>query len=105
MRQVGAQEVDVVSIAKPITKYAEIVLDKQSIRYHLEKALFLATNGRRGPVWIDIPLDIQGALIDETTLYGFNPEEEGYNSRFNTTDGMQISRIFDLLNTAKRPAF
>ncbi|AIW41945.1 thiamine pyrophosphate-binding protein [Paenibacillus sp. FSL M7-0802] len=105
VRQVGAQEVDVVSIAKPITKYAEIVLDKQSIRYHLEKALFLATNGRRGPVWIDIPLDIQGALIDETTLYGFNPEEEGYNSRFNTTDGMQISRIFDLLNTAKRPAF
>ncbi|OPH54547.1 hypothetical protein BC351_31710 [Paenibacillus ferrarius] len=105
VRQVGAQEVDVVAIAKPITKYAVIVLDKQSIRYHLEKALYLATNGRRGPVWVDIPLDIQGATIDEITLYGFNPEEEGFFKKSNTIDEMQINRIYDLLNKAKRPAF
>ncbi|WP_134683503.1 thiamine pyrophosphate-binding protein [Brevibacillus migulae] len=105
VRQVGAQEVDVVSIAKPITKYAVIVMDKQSIRYHLEKALYLATTGRRGPVWVDIPLDIQGATIDETTLYGFNPEEEGYFDCSNSIDEMQITKIYDLLNKAKRPAF
>ncbi|WEK53884.1 MAG: thiamine pyrophosphate-binding protein [Candidatus Cohnella colombiensis] len=105
VRQVGAQEVDVVAIATPVTKYAVIVMDKQSIRYHLEKAIYLASNGRRGPVWVDIPLDIQGATIDETTLYGFNPEDEGYSNTSNTIDEMQITSTYDLLNQAKRPAF
>ncbi len=59
MRQLGVQEVDIVSIVKPITKYAVTVLDPQSIRYHLEKAVHLARSGRPGPVWIDIPLDVQ----------------------------------------------
>ena len=63
VRQVGVQEVDIVSIVKPITKYAVTVLDPDSIRYHMEKALHLAMTGRRGPVWIDIPLDVQAASI------------------------------------------
>lgn len=105
VRQVGAQEVDVVAISKPITKYSVIVLDKESIRYHLEKALYLATSGRRGPVWIDIPLDIQGAIVDETKLYGFSPEEEGFTNKTSIIDKMKITKVYDLLNKAKRPAF
>ena len=73
MRQLGVQEVDIVSIVKPITKYAVTVLDPASIRYHLEKAVYLARHGRPGPVWIDIPLDVQASPIDDPTLPGFDP--------------------------------
>ena len=75
MRQLGVQEVDIVSIVRPITKYAVTVLDPSSIRYHLEKAVYIARNGRPGPVWIDIPLDVQAAPIDESSLPGFDPAE------------------------------
>ena len=75
MRQLGVQEVDIVSIVKPLTKYAVTVLDPAGIRYHLEKAVHLALHGRPGPVWIDIPLDVQAAPIDETNLPAFEPRE------------------------------
>ena len=76
MRQLGVQEVDIVSIVKPITKYAVTVLDPKEIRYHLEKAAYLALHGRPGPVWVDIPLDVQGSPIeDPSTLRGFDPAE------------------------------
>ena len=61
MRQLGVQEVDIVSIVRPITKYAVTVLEPNDIRYHLEKAVYLALHGRPGPVWIDIPLDVQAS--------------------------------------------
>jgi acetolactate synthase-1/2/3 large subunit len=72
VRQLGVQEVDIVSIVKPLTKYAVTVLDPAEIRYHLEKAVHLALSGRPGPVWVDIPLDVQAAPIDESTLAGFD---------------------------------
>src|SRR4029077_21102795 len=75
MRQLGVQEVDIVSIVKPLTKYAVTVLDPADIRYHLEKAVHLALHGRPGPVWIDIPLDVQAAPIDETALPPCEPRE------------------------------
>ena len=75
MRQLGVQEVDIVSIVKPITKYAITILDPATIRYHLEKAVYLARSGRPGPVWIDIPLDVQASPIDPETLAGFDPAE------------------------------
>ncbi|MHB1744187.1 MAG: thiamine pyrophosphate-binding protein, partial [Acidobacteriaceae bacterium] len=65
MRQLGVQEVDIVSIVRPITKYAVTVLDPCSIRYHLEKAVYLARTGRPGPVWIDVPLDVQAFPLDD----------------------------------------
>ena len=65
MRQLGVQEVDIVSIVKAITKYAVTVLDPLEIRYHLEKAVYLALHGRPGPVWIDIPLDVQAFPIED----------------------------------------
>ncbi|MBI5191903.1 MAG: thiamine pyrophosphate-binding protein [Nitrospirae bacterium] len=72
IRQMGIQEVDIIPLVKPITKYAVTVLEPDSIRYHLEKAIYLAMNGRPGPVWIDIPLDVQAAIIDEETLSPFD---------------------------------
>ena len=64
VRQIGFQEIDIVSIVKPITKYATTVLDPDDIRITLEKAYHLASTGRQGPVWIDIPLDVQSAHIN-----------------------------------------
>jgi acetolactate synthase-1/2/3 large subunit len=75
LRQLGDQEVDIISIVKSITKYAVMITNPEEIKYHLDKAIYLALNGRPGPVWLDIPLDIQGAIIDETTLKEFNSSE------------------------------
>jgi acetolactate synthase-1/2/3 large subunit len=99
VRTMGPQEVDIVSIVQPITKYAVTVLDPLSIRYHLEKAVYLATHGRRGPVWIDIPLDVQASSIDETSLPGFTPDPPGGSEELR----QQVSAAIDLLNQAQRP--
>jgi len=71
LRQLGDQEVDIVSMAKVVTKYAVTITDPQTIRYHLEKAWHLAQTGRPGPCWLDIPIDVQSSLVDETQLEGF----------------------------------
>jgi acetolactate synthase-1/2/3 large subunit len=73
LRQLGDQEVDIIAMARPVTKYAACVTDPATIRYHLERALHEATSGRPGPVWIDIPVDVQAATVDETTMKGFTP--------------------------------
>jgi len=103
MRQLGVQEVDIVSIVKPITKYAVTVLDPREIRYHLEKAVYLAFHGRPGPVWIDIPLDVQGSPIeDPSVLRGFQPselEKMGDTSLL----ASEIKRLIEKLNQAQRP--
>jgi len=74
LRQLGVQEIDIVSIVAPITKYAVTITDPGSIRYHLEKAMHMATEGRPGPVWLDIPLDVQAAEIEPDTLSPFSLE-------------------------------
>jgi acetolactate synthase-1/2/3 large subunit len=61
LRMLGVQEIDIVSLISPITKYAVTVTDPSSVRYHVEKAIYLARHGRRGPVWLDFPLDVQAA--------------------------------------------
>ena len=76
LRQLGDQEVDIISMVKPITKYAKIILDPQSIRYELEKALHLATSGRPGPCWLDIPIDVQSTQINPAELKGYSPDED-----------------------------
>lgn len=103
LRQYGAQEVAIVPIVKPITKYAAIVMDKKDIRYHLEKAVYLATHGRRGPVWIDVPLDVQGADINEDELASFCAGREGLKEEY-LVGKEQIGNIISLLNESKRPA-
>jgi len=103
MRQLGVQEIDIVSIVKPITKYAVTVLDPNAIRYHLEKALYLAFHGRPGPVWIDIPLDVQASPIEPpSALRGFDPEELT-EPRADASLKQEAKRLLEKLNHAERP--
>jgi acetolactate synthase-1/2/3 large subunit len=74
LRQLGDQEVDIIPVVKPLVKYAVSLTDPRRVRWEVEKAFHEATTGRRGPVWIDVPMDIQGALVDEANLEGFQPE-------------------------------
>src|SRR3989338_9307917 len=104
LRQLGDQEINIVDIVKPITKYAVMVKDPYDIRYHLEKAVYLATTGRQAPVWIDIPLDIQGSYIDEKKLRKFDPSE--IKPPYETDKGklkQLVSHVIDKLKSAKRP--
>ena len=98
-RQIGFQEIDMVSVVKPLTKYAATIVEPTLVRYHLEKAVYLATHGRPGPVWVDIPLDVQAAQIDETSLVGYTPEK-----KITPNINKQVSRIIEALNRSERPA-
>ena len=97
LRQFGEQEYYIVRSIAPMTKYAYMLKDPYEIRYILEKAYFTATNGRRGPVWIDIPLNIQGATIETENLKGFDipVDNEDYTPK--------AKAIIDKLKTAKAP--
>jgi len=103
LRQYGDQELDIEPIVTPITKYVTMVTDPRSIRYHLEKAIHLATTGRPGPVWLDIPLDVQAAQIDpDDLLPGFDPAE--LDEPWTRTDlTAAAAAILDRLASAKRP--
>jgi acetolactate synthase-1/2/3 large subunit len=102
LRQFGVQEADIISIVKPITKYAIMVNNPQEIAYHLDKAVYLAKSGRPGPVWLDIPMDVQSAVIDEYKLRRFSPshEEKTYKENPNPEE---IKKVKDALQKAKRP--
>lgn len=101
VRQMGSQEVDIVSMVSCITKYAVTILEPAEIRYHLEKAWYLATHGRKGPVWLDIPLDVQAAQIDESKLSGFLPDV--VNAENNQKIEQSLDQIVELLNASERP--
>lgn len=99
IRQFGIQEVDIISMAGSYTKYAVQIKEPEDIRYELEKAAAIAENGRPGPVWIDIPLDIQAMQIEPKKLRGFDksglPEYPVKDS--------DITKTIELLNQAERP--
>ena len=99
MRQLGDQEYDIVASVKPMTKYAEMVLEPNDIRYHLEKAWYLCQNGRPGPVWIDVPLDVQAAWVETDELEGF----DGPYDEKPEYDKSQTKDILAKLKEAKRP--
>src|SRR5208283_5107839 len=101
VRQIGQQELDIVSIVKSITKYAVTVTEPEKIRYHLEKAVYLAKEGRKGPVWIDIPLDVQATQIDNDNLSGFNANE--IKSNVNKSLSKIVKQTILILNNAERP--
>jgi acetolactate synthase-1/2/3 large subunit len=100
LRSFGTQELDIVTIVKSITKYAEIVNDPNDIRYHLEKAVYLAKSGRPGPVWLDIPLDIQAAEIDVKRLKKFKPKAGKKCKQYLIS---RVDKTIQLLKRAKRP--
>lgn len=109
VRQLGFQETDIVSVVKPLIKYAELVADAEKIRYHLEKAVYLARSGRPGPVLLDLPMNIQRAQIEPEKLKGFFDSEElkkiHSKERGHTFDeGMSpIDEAISLLERASRP--
>lgn len=72
-RQVGPQEIDIISSIKPFTKYSKTLMRPSDIVYELEKAIYLANSGRPGPVWLNIPLDVQSAIIDLDKCKNFLP--------------------------------
>lgn len=99
VRQMGVQEVDVVAMAAPVTKYAVTVMDPEMVRYHLERAVHLARTGRPGPVWVDIPLDVQGAMVDPAAMRGFTPEAEPAAADLRDA----VRNAIAMLNAAERP--
>ena len=100
LRTLGNQEFDIVSALDNMTKYAEMVMEPQQIRYYLEKAYDIALSGRPGPVWLDIPLDVQGAFIETEKLYGYRAETDQNDL---TNLSTVIPQISVLLQQAKRP--
>ncbi len=76
LRQVGVQEANIVELVSPITKYAYMLDKPEEVCYHIEKAIYLAKEGRKGPVWIDVPLNIQNAMIDEEKVKHYIPEQD-----------------------------
>jgi acetolactate synthase-1/2/3 large subunit len=102
LRQFGTFEVDIIPGVKPYTKYSEMVKSGNDIRYHLEKAIYLAHEGRPGPVFLDIPIDIQGALIDPDQLLGFDIEKEK-SMALKNKPSVNLDLIFQALTKAQRP--
>lgn len=100
VRQRGNQEIGIVDIVSSITKYAVTVKESEKIKYHLEKAVHEAKNGRPGPVWLDIPLDVQGADVDAECLEGYVPPQ--VQSSFDEISKITEQVVF-LLKNAKRP--
>ncbi len=94
LRQVGVQEIDIVNMVKNFTKYSVMLKNPNKIKYHLEKAYFLATNRRPGPVWIDIPANIQNANIDKNKLIGFKPNKENTNHQALQKKIRNIAKLF-----------
>lgn len=110
VRQYGAQENDIISMAAPVTKYAVLVEDPRDAVYHVQKAIWLALHGRRGPVWVDVPLDVQSAELEESELRQFTPGEEGdcasaagEHAFLDVQEGAALTA--KLLREARRPLF
>lgn len=104
LRAVGDQEYDIVKSVTPMTKYAAMVEDPTRIRYILEKAWHLATTGRPGPVWVDIPVNFQGGYIETDTLEGYDPAEDDAKLPPPVEDAT-IQQVLDLIGKAERPVF
>lgn len=98
LRQLGDQEINIIDIVKPVTKYAKMITDPKAIKAELEKAIHIATSGRPGPVWLDIPLNVQGALIEEEDL-----ESENIDDTPVAAEDKIIFEIVKELQKAKRP--
>ncbi len=103
LRQFGDQEFNIVDTVKTITKYAVMITQANKIKYHLEKALFLTLNGRPGPVWLDIPLDIQAATIDTRKLLEYNSAEDKAEAAVEISKDL-IDRVIEKIKTSEKPA-
>lgn len=102
LRQLGDQEVDIISVVKPLTKYAVVLDDPYVVKKVIDKAIFIANTGRKGPVWIDIPLNVQGAMIDETKLIDYDSTEDRPATKTDELD-QKVNDVVKLLLNSKRP--
>ncbi len=107
VRQLGDQEFQIVECVKTMTKYAVMVTEPEKIRYHLEKAWYLCRHGRKGPVWLDIPVDVQGAVVETEELIGFDTADEEYAAAVRKEnpvyDENVACQIIEKIREAKRP--
>lgn len=103
LRQLGVQEINITDIARPITKYCEIVDDVADVKYHLQKAVFLASHGRGGPVLLDIPSDIQSMEIDPDELRSFDPVAEDLSDSTSVDVDVHIKKLLHWIRESKRP--
>ena len=102
LRQLGDQEVDIVRMVEGISKYAVLIQDPKTIRYHLERALHLASSGRPGPVWLDVPINVQAAQINPDELQGYDPSEDAI--AWESSDlSYTVSEVVSRLKAAERP--
>ena len=102
VRIYGDQEFDITKSVAPMTKYAVMVTEPRTIKYHIKRAIFLATTGRPGPVWLDIPLNVQWGYVDTDELIDYDPEEDA-NTLPRKTSNMTLDLIIEKLKKAKRP--
>lgn len=102
VRQLGDQEYNIVASVRPMTKYAHMITEEREIRYHLEKMLYLALHGRKGPVWLDVPLDVQAAVVETDELVGFDAKELEQTEDPVYDKGL-TEKIIEKLQHAKRP--
>jgi len=102
LRQLGDQEFQIVEAAKSMTKYAYMVTEPKEILYNMQKALFLCRNGRPGPVWLDIPLDVQGAVVETDTLRKYDPKEDN-DEIPSEVDQNTIEAVLGKIRSAERP--
>lgn len=100
LRQLGDQEVNIVECVKPITKYAVTITNANDIKRELQKAIYIATTGRKGPVWIDVPMNIQGSMIEEENLESFIANEIKFDTNLLKEN---ITKVIDLLSVSQRP--
>lgn len=103
LRQLGDQEYDIVRSVEPMTKYAVMVTDPKSIKYHLEKALYLAVNGRPGPVWLDVPMNVQAAMIDEKCLDTFDASTDFSVEKVPVVKNEIVKEVIERISKAERP--
>src|SRR5579864_760581 len=102
LRQLGDQEVDIIRMVKGITKYAVLVDDPNSIRHHLERAWHLAKSGRPGPCWLDIPVDVQSAKVEEAGMRGYDSVEDA-PAGSEAEVRKQCTEVLERMRAAKRP--
>lgn len=107
IRQHGTQSLNLEPVVGSITKYFAAVMNPEDIRYHMEKAYFEAMNGRKGPVWIDVPVDIQNMQVPER-MAGYECENDNIQSSYNfikdsNLENTMISRVIDMLCNAEKP--
>ena len=98
IRKLGVQEANIIDIVKPITKYSVMVASQESIKFHLQKAFYEMNNNRPGPVWLDIPMDIQSSYVNETDLFEFEELELSPTISFE-----DFNKLEQLINNSKRP--